>query len=138
VIERHGLLAALDERYDKQPALTQALEEGCRTREVYIVPNRYLEEIRQFRGGGETRRRFGKTFGDLNPEADVELLPWVDALSTHIILSLVAWCRVAVNATLLFEPVRFFVWLGENLPREARFCSSRSRQFNNAAEGLSP
>jgi len=35
---RHGLLAALDEKYDETTRLlTQALEEGCRTREVYIV-----------------------------------------------------------------------------------------------------
>jgi len=38
------------------------------------------------------------------------------SISTHIILSLVAWCRVAVNATLLFEPVRFFVDAAQENP----------------------
>jgi len=47
-----------------------------------------------------------KTFGDLNPEADVELLPWVD-IDPHY-LSLVAWCRVAVNAC--YSSLSDFLW----------------------------
>lgn len=84
VIGRHGLLAALDEKYDEATRLlTQALEEGCRTKEVYIVLIDTWKKLGNSEAAAETRRRFGKTFGDLNPEADVELLPWVDALSTH-------------------------------------------------------
>ena len=84
VIGRHGLLAALDEKYDEATRLlTQALEEGCRTREVYIVLIDTWKKLGNSEAAAATRRRFGKTFGELNPEADVELLPWVDALSTH-------------------------------------------------------
>jgi len=77
-----------DEKYDEATRLlTQALEEGCRTREVYIVLIDTWKKLGNSEAAAETRRRFGKTFGDLNPEADVEL-PWVDALSTTIISSL--------------------------------------------------
>jgi len=51
VIGRHGLLAALDEKYDEATRLlTQALERKGVVLGRFIS-NRYLEEIR-FRGGG--------------------------------------------------------------------------------------
>ncbi len=84
VIGRQGLLAALGEKYDEATRLlTQALEAGCRTEEVYIVLIETWKKLGNSEAAAETRRRFGKKFGDLNPEAGAELLPWVDALSTH-------------------------------------------------------
>ncbi len=83
VIGRHGLLAALEERYDEATRLlTQALEGGCRSREVYTVLIDTWKELGNSEAAAETRRRFGKNFGDLNPETNTELLPWVEALST--------------------------------------------------------
>ena len=84
VMGRRGLSAALDEEYDEATRLLlQALEEGCRTGEVYIFLIDTWKKLGNSEAAAETRRRFGKKFGDLNPEADLELLPWVDALSTH-------------------------------------------------------
>lgn len=80
---RHGLIAVLEERYeDGIQLLTEALEEGCRYREVYTVLVKTWKELGNSEAVQETRRRFGKKFGDLNPELDVQVLPWVDALST--------------------------------------------------------
>jgi tetratricopeptide (TPR) repeat protein len=83
VIGRQGLLAALDENYDEATRLlTQALEEGCRSQEVYGTLIDIWKELGNSEAAAETRRRFGKNFGDLNPETDTQLLPWVEALST--------------------------------------------------------
>ncbi|NJP12586.1 MAG: tetratricopeptide repeat protein [Leptolyngbyaceae cyanobacterium RU_5_1] len=84
VIGRHGLLAALDENYDEAiRLLTESLEGGCRSMEVYTVLIDTWKTLGNSEAAAETRRRFGKTFGDLNPEAEVELLPWVSALATQ-------------------------------------------------------
>jgi tetratricopeptide (TPR) repeat protein len=83
VIGRHGLIAALEDRYDEATRLmTQALEQGCRSAEVYTVLIETLKKLGNSEATLEARRRFGKKFGDLSPEAEVEVLPWVDALST--------------------------------------------------------
>jgi tetratricopeptide (TPR) repeat protein len=84
VIGRHGLLAVMNQRTDEAiQLLTQALEQGCRYREVYFVLVNTLKQAGDSEAVLDARRRFGKKFGDLNPEADVNLLPWVDALSTR-------------------------------------------------------
>ncbi|MBE9181533.1 hypothetical protein IQ268_23505 [Oculatella sp. LEGE 06141] len=84
VIGRHGLVAVMDGRSDEALSLlTQALEAGCRSQEVYMVLVDTLKKLGKSEAALETRRRFGKKFGDLNPVADVEVLPWVDALSTR-------------------------------------------------------
>ena len=83
-IGRRGLIAVLEERYDDATQLlTQALEGGCRTEEIYSVLVDTLKTLGNSAAALETRRRFGKKFGDLNPEADIEVLPWVEALSTR-------------------------------------------------------
>ncbi|HEY9641976.1 MAG TPA: tetratricopeptide repeat protein, partial [Coleofasciculaceae cyanobacterium] len=83
VIGRHGLVATLEKRYDEATRLlTQALEGGCRSAEVYTVLIDTWKKLGNSAAALEARRRFGKKFGDLNPEAEVEVLPWVDALST--------------------------------------------------------
>lgn len=83
VIGRHGLLAISDENYDEAiRLLTQALEGGCRSQEIYVALIDTWKELGNSEAATETRRRFGKNFGDLNPEADTEFLPWVEALST--------------------------------------------------------
>lgn len=80
---RHGLIAVLEERYEEATQLlTEALEEGCRYPEVYTVLIKTWRNLGNSEAVQEVRRRFGKKFGDLTPELDVEVLPWVDALST--------------------------------------------------------
>ncbi len=83
VIGRHGLIAVLDQQYDEATRLlSQALEAGCRTGEVYSVLVDTWKKLGNPAAAAETRRRFGKKFGDLQPEAEAELLPWVEALAT--------------------------------------------------------
>jgi len=57
-----------------------------------------------------------------------------------IILSLVAWCRVAVNATLLFEPVRFCAAQGEPTSGGKILLEQKQavQQWDKLLKGLSP
>jgi tetratricopeptide (TPR) repeat protein len=84
VLGRHGLIAVSeDQDHQATQLLTQALEGGCRSQEVYAVLIETWKKLGNSEAALEARRRFGKKFGDLNPEAEVEVLPWVDALSTR-------------------------------------------------------
>ncbi|MCC5627388.1 tetratricopeptide repeat protein [Nostoc sphaeroides CHAB 2801] len=80
---RKGLVAAMEENYTEAIALlTQALEGGCRYDEVYGILLRCYEEVGDKLARNEARRKFGKHFGDLSIETEVETVPWIDALST--------------------------------------------------------
>ncbi|MBW4455719.1 MAG: tetratricopeptide repeat protein [Nostoc indistinguendum CM1-VF10] len=80
---RKGLVAAMEENYTEAISLlTQALEGGCRYDEVYGILLQCWEEVGDKLARNEARRKFGKHFGDLSIETEVEILPWVDALST--------------------------------------------------------
>lgn len=83
VIGRRGMMA-IAEGDDAQgiALLTQALEQGCRFPDVYEVLIDTLKEQGDPAATLEARRRFGQKFGDLNPETDVEVAPWIMALST--------------------------------------------------------
>jgi tetratricopeptide (TPR) repeat protein len=84
VIGRKGLVAATEKKYEEAvQLLSQALEQGCRYEEVYSVLLRCWEKLDNPQAQLEVRRRFGKHFGDLNPEAEVEFAPWLDALYTQ-------------------------------------------------------
>lgn len=84
VLGRQGLLAATEENYQEATVLlTQALSGGCRYEEVYAGLLRCWENLGNKQAHNESRRRFGKDFGDLNVESSVEVLPWIDALSTR-------------------------------------------------------
>jgi tetratricopeptide (TPR) repeat protein len=83
VVGRKGLMAVLDDDYETATALlTQALEQGCRSGEVYVTLVDCWDELNNPQAKLETRRRFGKKFGDLNPEAEIEFAPWEEALQT--------------------------------------------------------
>ncbi|NJO42223.1 MAG: tetratricopeptide repeat protein [Cyanobacteria bacterium CRU_2_1] len=84
VIGRKGLLAASEEKHEEAvKLLTQALEQGCRYEEVYGVLLGSLDELNNPQAKVEVRRRFGKYFGDLNPEAEIKFATWLDALYTR-------------------------------------------------------
>lgn len=84
VIGRKGLVAAMEEKYEEAvKLLSQALEQGCRYDEVYGALLRCWDELENPQAKAEARRRFGKHFGDVNPEAEVEFAPWLDALYTQ-------------------------------------------------------
>jgi len=84
LIGRKGLIAASDNELPEATALlTQALESGCRYPEVYGVLLSCWELLDNKQARNEARQRFGKTFGDINIEPEIEVLPWVDALSSQ-------------------------------------------------------
>jgi tetratricopeptide (TPR) repeat protein len=84
VLGRKGLLEASDDNYTEAiELLTQALEGGCRYGEVYGTLLACWEEVEDKQALNEARRRFGKHFGDLGVEIEVEISPWIDALSTQ-------------------------------------------------------
>ncbi|WP_309476484.1 tetratricopeptide repeat protein [Scytonema millei] len=84
VIGRKGLVAFTEDKYEEAvKLLSQALEQGCRYEEVYAMLLRCWEKLDNPQAQLEARRRFGKHFGDLNPEAEVEFAPWLDALYTQ-------------------------------------------------------
>ncbi len=84
VIGRKGLIAMLDDHNDEAIHLmTQALEQGCRSGEVYAGLLDCWDEVGNPQAKLEARRRFGQKFGDLNPEAEIEFAPWLDALYTQ-------------------------------------------------------
>ncbi|WP_373529623.1 tetratricopeptide repeat protein [Nostoc sp.] len=83
VLGRKGLIEAMEENYTEAIALiTQAIEGGCRYEEIYGALLTCWDELGDKQARNEARRRFGKYFGDLTIETEVEVLPWVDALST--------------------------------------------------------
>lgn len=80
---RKGLIAAMEENYTEAISLiTQAIEGGCRYEEIYAALLACWEELGDKQALNEARRRFGKHFGDFSVETEVEILPWIDALST--------------------------------------------------------
>lgn len=84
VIGRKGLVAATNEKYEEAvKLLAQALEEGCQYEEVYGTLLSCWDELDNPQAKQEARRRFGKHFGDLNPETEVKIPPWLDALYTQ-------------------------------------------------------
>ncbi|MBD2300973.1 tetratricopeptide repeat protein [Nostoc sp. FACHB-190] len=83
LIGRKGLVAASEDNYTEAIALlTQAIEGGCRYNEVYGILLASWKEVGDKQAFNEARRRFGKHFGDFNVENEVEISPWIDALST--------------------------------------------------------
>ncbi|NJK62996.1 MAG: hypothetical protein HC921_10250 [Synechococcaceae cyanobacterium SM2_3_1] len=83
VLGRLGLKAYLEDRQDNAKRLMiQALEKGCRFREVYGNLIDCLEEMDDHQTCQEIRRRFGKDFGDMGQMlSEVELPLWIEALA---------------------------------------------------------
>ena len=82
VVGRQGLIAyAQGQSQESIPLLTKALESGCRYEEVYTILLNCLGEIGDPSGRAEVRRRFGKHFGDLTADLEIEVPAWVEVLS---------------------------------------------------------
>jgi tetratricopeptide (TPR) repeat protein len=84
VMGRQGLKAYVQGQSEQSTQLlTKALEGGCQYIEVYerLLEKKERQGDRQ--GVKEIRRLFGKRFGDLNAETEVEIPHWVEALSTQ-------------------------------------------------------
>jgi tetratricopeptide (TPR) repeat protein len=84
VIGRQGLKAYMQHKTDQAIVLlTQALEGGCRFGEVYSVLLELLDKRGDQKASKDIRRRFGQSFGDLNPDLEAEQPRWVEALATQ-------------------------------------------------------
>ncbi len=83
VIGRRGLIM-IDEGPPAQAIalLTQALTQGCQSEDVYIGLQEILLETGRKDEALAMRKRYGKAFGDLNVDAEIEIEPWIAALST--------------------------------------------------------
>ncbi|MTJ53211.1 hypothetical protein FJR38_11440 [Anabaena sp. UHCC 0253] len=83
LLGRKGLIETMEENYTEAIALlTQSLESGCRHEEVYSTLLHCWNRLGDRQAFNEARRKFGKHFGDLNIEPQIETSPWIDALST--------------------------------------------------------
>jgi hypothetical protein len=80
VIGRKGLEAAMYDKTEEAIALlTKALEAGCRYPEVYLALTRNLQDRpEQLK---TIRRKYGKHFGDIGVETEVDMPTWIEALS---------------------------------------------------------
>jgi tetratricopeptide (TPR) repeat protein len=84
VLGRKGLLAANEEQTETAiDLLTRAIEGGCRYSEVYDALLECWRALGNTDAVNAARRQYGKFFGDLNAETDIEMAPWMDALSTR-------------------------------------------------------
>ncbi len=84
VIGRQGLRARMNGHHREAiPLLTKALEVGCRHDEVYIALLESLESFGEDDARKEIRRRFGKHFGDLSVDLEIDTPAWIDALSSR-------------------------------------------------------
>jgi tetratricopeptide (TPR) repeat protein len=80
VIGRRGMqLFAKRKKQEAMPLLTQALETGCRFEEVYFALAECVENDKE--ALKSVRRKFGKHFGDVGVDTEVEIPAWVEALS---------------------------------------------------------
>lgn len=80
VIGRKGMELFADEKHQEAiPLLTQALESGCRFEEVYMALVECLEADKETLKS--VRRKFGKHFGDIGVDTEVDIPTWVEALS---------------------------------------------------------
>ncbi len=83
VIGRRGLIMTDEGKPTQAIALlTQALDQGCQSEDVYIGLQEILLETGRKDEALAMRKRYGKAFGDQNIEAEIEIAPWIEALST--------------------------------------------------------
>ncbi|WP_228021458.1 hypothetical protein [Vasconcelosia minhoensis] len=108
VIGRKGLEAvASGEAKAAVPLLTQALEAGCRFPEVYSV---LLEALAADPDTAKAvRRKFGKHFGDLGIETEVEVPAWVEALTFQNYTVMEQFVSEEKRATPALEALKIFL-----------------------------
>jgi tetratricopeptide (TPR) repeat protein len=137
VIGRHGLLAVLEQRTDEAiQLLTQALEQGCRYGEIYIVLVETLRKTGNPEAALDARRRFGKKFGDLNPEAEATVLPWIEALSTLDYPLFSSLVEGSSDRTPTMQACQIFVEAAEGAPNSGGNVSIQQKQAVKAWDKL--
>jgi tetratricopeptide (TPR) repeat protein len=108
LLGRKGLIEAIEENYTEAIALiTTAIEGGCRYEEIYSALLSCWRRLDNKQAFNEARRKFGKLFGDLNIEPEVEISPWIDALSTLSYPLLAEWWRQKIQQIRPYVLVRY-------------------------------
>jgi tetratricopeptide (TPR) repeat protein len=84
VIGRKGIIAGLQQEYPEAVTLlTQALENGSRFPDTYSWLVKSLERIGDKEALKNARRRFGKNFGDITVDNEIQIQAWIEALATR-------------------------------------------------------
>lgn len=129
VIGRQGLIVMLDDHYEEAIRLmTQALEQGCRSGEVYAGLLNCWDELGNSQAKLDARRRFGQKFGDLNPEAEIEFAPWLDALYTQNYAFFSQLVRHAKKPDPPMQALQIFVNAVQGLPNSGGRVSLNQEQ----------
>jgi tetratricopeptide (TPR) repeat protein len=82
VMGRKGLIQSEDEDPTKAiTLLTQALEQGCQSEDVYDGLQDILLENDRKDEALAMRKRYGQRFGNLNVDAEIDIESWITALS---------------------------------------------------------
>ncbi|MGI0489404.1 tetratricopeptide repeat protein [Pantanalinema rosaneae CENA516] len=142
VIGRQGLIAFGEKRLEEGARLlTQAVEQGCQSEEVYQALLVVLDDLNQRSTKQEIRRRFGKRFGDLNPEADVEFEPWLEALYSQRYLFFSRLVQTKTNPDWPMQACQIFVKSVQSPPNSGGRVSlnqaEANREWDRLLQGLS-
>jgi tetratricopeptide (TPR) repeat protein len=117
VIGRKGLKAQVQgDRAQVIPLLTKALEGGCTYNDIYQGLLQELERQGDANAIKDTRRRFGKAFGDLNVDMEVSVEPWIEALSTQDYWTFEELVTDPMRKDPAIEACRIFVRAAEGEP----------------------
>lgn len=96
------------------PLLTQALETGCRYREVYRVLLDLLEEDTDALKA--IRRKFGKHFGDIGVDTEVDIPDWLEALTFQNYAVMAQFVHDKAKPTAPLQAFRIFLDAAEDEP----------------------
>jgi tetratricopeptide (TPR) repeat protein len=83
VIARRGMMNLAENPSKAIELLTQALNEGCQTPNVYEALVAKLIEQGDKEEALAIRKRHGKKFGDMSVESEVEIETWIEAIATR-------------------------------------------------------
>ncbi|NJL19639.1 MAG: hypothetical protein HC895_00550 [Leptolyngbyaceae cyanobacterium SM1_3_5] len=84
VAARRGIVAFSEQKYAEAiQLLTQAIDRGSRFEQAYFALLECYDAIRDPQAKLAARQKFGKSFGDLNPESEIEFPAWLEALFTQ-------------------------------------------------------
>ena len=144
VVGRQGLMAFTKSRLTQAiPLLTKSLEGGCTYGDVYFALLGALGEQGEDQAIRNVRQRFGKSFGDLDIEPEIDLPRWQEALSTQD-FSVFAELVMARGASqeLALQACQIFVQSVEDEPnasgRVTLSQSSATQKWDRLLQELSP
>ncbi|MGB8702733.1 MAG: hypothetical protein WCD18_25235, partial [Thermosynechococcaceae cyanobacterium] len=137
---RRGLVARMDGK-TKQAILllTQALEEGCNSGEVYAVLLDCLKEQGNTAVLNEARQRFGKKFGDVKVDMGPQLPGWIEVLATQNYEVFEELARAKRDKDPALEACRIFVQAAKNdLNAEGRVTLNQTQATKKWEKLLQP